>query len=366
MRRKIGFLMALALMLACVFGCAPVNSEENSPKASENSGEQRTLVVANWKGYGSDSEYAVSEFEKANNCKVVHQYYDSLEQLLTMLRQGGTEGIDVILANMAYVKMASDQDLIKEADVSQLANYGDLMDSAKEAEDVKTADGKVYGVPWLWGTTSLAYNGEKVSEAPASWKALWDPANKGKVTMFDDHITAVLIGAMYAGEEDPYNCDLAKVENALMALKDNCKLYWSSYDSFVKPYSTGEITMGPLWSGAATQMNAEGTPVEYVYPEEGVVAWVDYWCLTKGTKQDDLAYKWIDWMTSEDFQAYYTSDLKSQPPAPANLKVADSMTEEGKKALYIDKLPQKMYYQKAMPEEQNQKWLDLWNKVKAS
>ena len=47
--------------------------------------ETRTLTVANWKGYGSDSAYGAVVFEKMYNVKVVHQYFTSLEEMLTML-----------------------------------------------------------------------------------------------------------------------------------------------------------------------------------------------------------------------------------------------------------------------------------------
>lgn len=51
--------------------------------------ETRTLTVANWKGYGSDSAYGAVVFEKMYNVKVVHQYFTSLEEMLTMLRAVG-------------------------------------------------------------------------------------------------------------------------------------------------------------------------------------------------------------------------------------------------------------------------------------
>ena len=353
--KKKGLIVFLAMLLLAAMllpGCAPA--------------EKKKLVVANWKGYGSDSEYAISQFEEKYDCVVEHQYYDSLEQMLTMLRQGGKGEIDVVLSNMAYTKTALGEGLIEPIDTSKLANYGELQDDIKEVDDVVDDAGAVYGVPWLWGTTSLAYNADAVSAPLTSWSALWDPANQGKVTMFDDHITAVLVAGMYLGEEDPYNPDLEKIEEALLELKDNCKLFWTSYDSFAKPYSAGEITMGPLWSGAATQLNATGVPIEYVYPEEGVVSWVDYWCVVDECPEQDLAYAWIDWMTSQDFQTYYTKDLESQPPAPANTKAQESMSDETKKALYVDELPNTMYFQKAIPEDVNQAWLDLWNRVKAS
>ena len=85
-----------------------------------------------------------------------------------------------------------------------------------------------------------------------------------------------MIAALYSGQ-DPENPDLNVIKDVLLQLKDNTRLFWSSYDSFAKPYAAGEITMGSVWSGAATQLNAEGVKIEYVYPVEGAVVWTDYW-----------------------------------------------------------------------------------------
>lgn len=105
----------------------------------------------------------------------------------------------------------------------------------------------------------------------------------------------------------------------------------------------------------------------YVYPEEGTVAWVDYWAIPQNAPNEELAYKWIDWMTSQEFNETYTSDLRAQPPIPSNAKVLDSLSDEVKAALYIENgLPDKLMFQKEIPEETNQAWLDLWNEVKAS
>ena len=77
--------------------------------------------------------------------------------------------------------------------------------------------------------------------------------------------------------------------------------------------------------------------------------------------------KWIDWLSSEDFQKEYSSDLEGQPPVPANVKVQETLSDDVRKALYIDgDMPEKLYFQKAIPEETNQAWLDLWTKVKAA
>lgn len=369
MKRLMVFLLVLVLLFTLI-ACKKEETKEDLPaqdstEEAKDPGTKKKLIVANWQGYGSDADYAVKKFEEENNCEVIHQYFDSEEALLNMLRQGGLGEIDVCLPNMAYVAIGKREDMFTPLDTSKLKNYADLREDLCDVADIKGEKGEVLGVPWTWGTTSLGYNAEAVGKEITSWSALWDPAYKGKIAYFDDHTTAILIAALYSGE-DPENPDLNKIKETLLELKANAKLFWSSYDSFAKPYSAGEIVMGSVWSGAATQLNATGEKIEYIYPEEGTVAWVDYWSIPKNAPNEDLAYKWIDWMTSVEFQSTYAADLEAQPPIPTNNKVFDVLSDDVKAALYVEDLPEILAFQKELPADINQAWLDLWNEVKAT
>lgn len=367
MKRLLVILLAMILLLSTA--CQTDNGEATVPdgtgQETTDPGEIRKLVVANWQGYGSDAEYAIREFEEANNCEIVHQYFDSEEALLNMLRQGGIGEIDVCLPNMSYVAIGKREDMFTPLDTSKLENYKDLREDLCTVEDIKDEDGNVLGVPWTWGTTSLGYNPDAVDEEIDSWAALWDPAYKDRIAFFDDHTTAVMIAALYSGE-DPENPDLDKIKTVLLELKENARLFWSSYDSFANPYTAGEVVMGSVWSGAATQLNATGQKMEYIYPKEGTVAWVDYWSIPRNAPNEDLAYKWIDWMTSVEFQSTYAADLEAQPPIPTNNKVFEVLSDEVKEALYVTELPEILAFQKELSPEVNEAWLDIWNEVKAA
>jgi Bacterial extracellular solute-binding protein. len=196
---------------------------------------------------------------------------------------------------------------------------------------------------------------------------LWDPKYKGQIAFNDDYTCAVLSAALYLKEKDPYNPNLDKVKEVLIKAKQNSKLLWSSYDDFSKAYTSGSVILGNVWSGAATELKAEGQKIEYIYPEEGTVAWLDTWCIAKNAPNKDLAYKWIDFMTSTEFQKKFTSNPKDQPPIPANKKVFDSMTDEQKKALWVyPSVPTNLVMEKSLPDETTEKWQKLWDEVKAS
>ncbi|HEX2937997.1 MAG TPA: extracellular solute-binding protein [Ruminiclostridium sp.] len=356
--KMISGILALTLILGTTAGgCANSSSKQ----------KQRELVVANWKGYGSDTSYAIKTFEKENNCKIVHQYFDSEDALLNMLKQGGVGKIDVMLPNLAYMQRVIKGNLAEPLDTSKLENYKDIIDSLKNQKDLRDGSGKLYGIPWTWGTTAIGYNPDKIKEKPTSISVLWDDKYNGQVAFNDDYTCAILTAAIYLKEKDPYNPDLSKVKDALIKAKQNSKLLWSSYDDFSKAYTSNSIIIGNMWSGSATELKAEGQNIDYVYPEEGVIAWQDNWCIAKNAPEKDLAYKWLNYMTSKEFLTEYSNDLKAQPPVPANQKVINAMSDSQKKSLWMyPSLPKNMIMEKSLSDETNEKWKQLWDEVKAS
>ncbi|MDR1921220.1 MAG: extracellular solute-binding protein [Candidatus Adiutrix sp.] len=337
-------------------------SAATAPPAGDS--PQQTLVVANWKGYGSDSDYGAKVFEEKYDCKVVHQYFTSLEEMVTMLKQGGLGKIDVILPNSQYMKVVMDQGLTQKVDVSRISSFNDLRPDLRDYADAMDAEGAYYAMPWTWGTTSLGYNPKIHTEPITSWKALWDQANKGKVGIFDEYYSAILVAGLYTGQEDIYNPDLAEIKEALTALKNNTRTFWASYDDFLKPYMAQEITIGNMWAGIASQLLSAGEPVAYVYPDEGAIAWADYWAIVKDAPNYELAVKWLDFMTGEEFQTAFATDENAH--SPVNEKVAAQLTDDQKKILWLyPEAPAKIFMQKAEDPKQRGEWLEIWNEIKS-
>ena len=356
MKKAVVFLVVLTMVATMLSGCGGGDSpsEQDVP----------VLTVLNWNGYGSDADYSVPVFEEMHNCKVEHVYFTSLEEMLTMLRTGGLGTIDVLLPNSNVLLQAAQEGLIQPIDTSKLENYMDLKDDLRNFEDAIDEDGNVYGVPWAWGTTSLGYNPDSVDEEITSWAAMWDPKFAGKVGYFDDYNTAILTAALYLQEEDPYNPDLDKVQDALLALKSNTRTYWSSYDDFLNPYGAGEIVIGNMWVGLASTIYRSGDPIEYIYPEEGAVGWSDYWAIAKDAPNLDLAHKWLDFMSSQQFQTDFANDPYGA--VPSNTIVLDSLTDELKQAFFIyPEPPTNLVMQAHQDEATKQAWLDVWNHVKS-
>jgi spermidine/putrescine-binding protein len=328
----------------------------------------KTLTVASWQDYGADDPATLKMFEDMTGATIKNVYFTSEDDLLEMLRQGGVGKIDVALPNIEYVKPGAQQGLFAPVDTAKIASWGTLAPRLTGDPSIRL-NGDVYAVPWVQGATSLAVN-PSVTPTPTSWAVLWDPANKGKVAFFDDPSTAVMTAALYLGE-DPQHPDLDKVRTALLALKANVKLFWSSGDDWNKAYTTGEITMGNLWSGLAGTLKANGHALDFILPADGTVVWSDSWAIVKDTPNPDLAYAWVNFLTSP---AYFTQWITKPGPnqelaVPVNAAAVQALPQSASAKLMAGPLlgyKGKIALQTGISPKDLKTWTQLWEDVKAS
>ena len=362
-------LMVMLLVCAMVFtsACGNSSSEQansGSKEKGEASGEKEKLVVANWQSYATDAEYGEPAFEELYGCEVEHYFISSIPELMSVLENGGTGNIDVVCINPLYLQQYQNAGVLQTIDVSKLQNYENLREDFRTIDEVKDADGNIIGVPWVWGTTSLFYNADVIEEEITSWSALWDPKYAGMVTLENKYDTAIRTAAMYIGE-DPGNPDMEKVEGALSDLKSNIKTFWTSHDDFIKAFTSGEVAIGNVWGSIATELQSEGMNIKYVYPEEGTVGWCDYWCIVKDTKHEDLAMKWIDYCTGEQFQSSMATG-EGQVYCPVNTTVTENLTDEAKQSLWIyPEAPSNIHLAHPLDDETLKTWTSAWDKIKA-
>ena len=97
-------------------------------------------------------------------------------------------------------------------------------------------------------------------------------------------------------ETDPDT--LSQVEEKLLTLKDNVKLYDS--DSPKSALISGDCTVGMIWSAEAALAMDENPDIQVVFPSEGAYVFLDNWCIPKGAKNYDNAMEFINYMLSSE------------------------------------------------------------------
>ena len=232
-----------------------------------------SITVLNWQGYGTDEAWAVKAFAERTGIEVNHDYFNSEAEMVTKLRTN-PGAYDVVLINSARIAQVAAEGLIDPVDFSAVPNAAGLTPTLRDHANL-TVDGKPMGVAWVWGMNALAVRQGKTkpdSFAVLSRSGLGRPrrAFRRRGDRGDDRGAADRSGQRQPGQ------DLAKVGDALKAMKPGVKLIWTSEDQWNKAFAANEFDLAVYWSGAAVRsQRTYKLPVDFVVPKEGAIGWLD-------------------------------------------------------------------------------------------
>jgi spermidine/putrescine transport system substrate-binding protein len=319
------------------------------------------ITVLNWQGYGTDEAWALKAFKEKTGIEVVHDYFSSEPEMLTKLRTN-PGAYDVVLINSARSQQAAGENLIVPIDFSKVPNAAGLSPELKNHANIQL-NGKINGVAWVWGITSLAI--VEGTPKPDSYAALGDPAHKNKVALFDDAVTCVAIGALLSGQDMNNPKDLNVVKDKLKAFKENVKLLWSSEDQWNKAFAAKEFDLSVYWSGAAVRSKRNSKlPVEFVVPKEGGIGWLDSLSIPASAPNPDGGLAFINYMIDPDF--YHEWATKVGAPASANSDaMAKLPADDLNRLIHKPEYLKTMTIQSALPDDRREAFNNLWEEVKA-
>lgn len=180
------------------------------------------------------------------------------------------------------------------------------------------ADGRFYGTGAVSWYISLVTNTEVYPEAPTSWTALWDPANKDRLGLlalasnsFLLEITATCFfdgTAILATDEG-----VLKVMEKLAEVKPNVRLWYRDEGQFQQALETGEIPMGQYYHDVTGLAAANGKPVQSTFPKEGAVLDSGSWVVSSASTLVAEAEVFINYMSRPDIQAKLSRNVGTAP-----------------------------------------------------
>jgi putative spermidine/putrescine transport system substrate-binding protein/spermidine/putrescine transport system substrate-binding protein len=319
-----------------------------------------------WEGY-TDTLFA-KPFEDACGVKVNATYMGSSDDLVAKLRAGGAETIDLISPSSDALTAIIEADLASPLDLKRVPSYADLSEGFRNLKVAKK-DSSVYGVPWAFGPNPLIFDSTKIKPAPDSWGALWDKKYRGKLSLQDDIATLYMV-AQYLGMDDPndpsklYNlsdADLAKVKSKMLELKPNVRKYWVTAGDMTQLFQSGEILAGEGWPLMTNQLRQAKYPAGETIPKEGTTAWADHWVLTRGAKNLDAAYAWLEY-TAQAFTHKLLYDVTAYIVANPSAKTYMSADQSASQRDISDYGTKVNFWQWSPRRE---KYQEIWNEVKA-
>jgi spermidine/putrescine-binding protein len=281
------------------------------------------LHVLTWADYFAPD--TVSGFEKEAGCKVVVDYFDSSEALRAKI-QGGKSGFDVVFPSDEVLPSFVEQGLLEKLDPAKVPNARHLDARFRGLPfDPKNE----HSLPYMWGTTGIAYNKAKVSPPPDSWGAFWDPKLAGRVTLLDDPMEA-FAAAMALGGDDPLKPTAAAIEKAKRKLLEVRLLRHDSQPKI--GLLKGEIWLAHAFNTDALQAaHAEERTADigFVIPKEGGSLWIDLLAVAKGSPNPGLAHRFIDYLLRPDVSAAISNEIRcGNPNAEARKLIRKDVLED--------------------------------------
>ncbi len=327
-------------------------------------GGKPVLLFLNWGEY--IDEDMISAFEKKYNCIVLMDLAESNELFYSKVR-AGTTIYDVVAPSDYMVEKMYNNGILEELDFTKLENYNPNSDNIRKGvknimEEMQGNFGDDivnYFVPYLWGTWGIMYDTtlpgleEAVVNAKSSWSPLFDrqvlPAGT-KVAMYDSHQHAYYAATKYLGLPSNKELTHSKLDLIEDLIKEMNYDAWGT-DNIKKDIVAGNIDLGFMWTGdflyyyceqiaklvvgayskgeieiseiepmiiglaGASKSYKKGDKVYKVgfdlFIPDDTIAFVDNLVITKDSQHKDLAYKFIDFMMSNNVAI--TEDYRVDP-----------------------------------------------------
>ncbi|MBA4697509.1 MAG: spermidine/putrescine ABC transporter substrate-binding protein [Legionella sp.] len=242
---------------------------------------------------GEIPKVVLKQFEKETGIKVNFSTYDNNETLYAKLRATNNGMYDVILPSSYFVERMKAQSLLLPLDSRQLPNKVNL--DKFFVNNTYDEDNK-YSIPLIWGVTGLFYNREQVKLAPSAWQDLWQERWHSALMLLDDAREVFSVALMSLGWS-PNDADKVHIEAAyrhLLALIPNIKLFAS--ESIQAIMIDEDAIAGIAWNGDVFKARLENRTIDFVYPKEGFIIWVDCLAIPKNPPHMKEAYQFINFM----------------------------------------------------------------------
>jgi spermidine/putrescine transport system substrate-binding protein len=316
------------------------------------------LKIYNWEDF-IDTDL-LTKFEKhyreVSGDKKFRIKYDTFtdnEELLTKIEVQSRD-YDLAFPSDYMVEKLYNKGLLNPIDAAKIPNYNteNLSDVIlSRSEDFSVFDGKLYAVPYDYGTLGIMYDKSIMSEdditamEAAGWAALWGGENgelskySGKITMKKSARDTIGTAMLYAYRDQLTSANIADILNikgdftldaAKTALNAQITAMHPTYEndegkqSFANP-DNKDFAFGLYWNCDAGLIMGENENIGFYVPTEGTNLWFDSFVMPKYGKNSDAAHAFINFMLDYENAK---PNMEYVGTACAVTRVVDELREE--------------------------------------
>jgi putrescine transport system substrate-binding protein len=369
---------ALALGLAACGGRPEPQSVAGEGETAPPTARAGVVNVYNWSDYITPE--TLERFTRETGIRVVYDVYDSDEVLEAKLVTGNT-GYDLVFPSLPFAQRHIAAGLYAELDKTKLPSLDNLYPDIVAAVGAEADPGNRHLVPYMWGTTGLGFNVQKVRErlgdvALDTWAILFDPANAAKladcgISILDESQEAFAAALFFLGR-DPNGAgpeDLEAVRAAYAAIRPHVRYFHSS--KYIEDLANGEICLALGYNGDVLQAAARaeeagnGVEIGYAIPREGAIRWIDSMAIPADAPNKDNAHRFIEFLLQPDVIAPISDYVNYANANQAATPLVSAAVREDPGVYPPAETMARLVTPRKLPEEQNRARVRAWTSIKS-
>ena len=248
----------------------------------------------------------LDKFTAQTGVEVTMDTYDSNEALLAALKAGKMGQYDIAVPQDYMVAIMTGEGLLDTIAPGEIPNIKNVL---PQWVDVPFDPGRKHSIPYQWGSTSFSVNRDVYKGPIDSLSVIFAPPPEldGKINALDSQGEVLALGSFYLGIPQ---CSTDRAQ--LKALNDmllEAKTHWASFgsDTAKDVLVSGDAAAGMIYNGFSAKGRAEGANIEYAFPKEGYVAWMDNAVLLKDAPNRANAILFMNFLLEPENNAALTN-----------------------------------------------------------
>lgn len=341
--------------------------------------EEKVLAVFSWDNYMDPAVLAA--FTKETGIKVVYDTFDSSETLEARLLAGNS-GYDIVVPGNPFLGRQIQAGVFAELDKSKLSNWSNLdpvMTNLLATYDA----GNAHAIPFMWGTTGLGMDVNKVRAALGpdvelnNWDVLFKPENAAKladcgISMLDAPGEVQGIALHYLGK-DPGTTNEADYDAAYELLK-SIRPYIRHFSNtdLASTLATGESCLVLGWNGDMLQARKSaieaknGIDIQYFIPSQGTEVWMDNYAIPADAPHKENAHLFMNFIMRPEMIAKISNYVNYANPNKAADALVNKELTSNPNVYPNDELRAKLYGVPVLPANIDRKITRVWTKLKSN
>ena len=251
------------------------------------------LVIYHWFEYMPKE--LLDKFASEHDVKVTMDTYDSNESMLASLKAGAIGTYDVAVPGDYMVEIMAGEGMLDTIADGELTNKGNIQ---KEWADPSFDPGRKHSIPYPWGSTAFAVDTAVYKGDINTTGIMFNPPEElsGRINVLDSQGEVMALAALHMGMPQ-CSTDRGQLK-ALNDMLQKAKSHWASFnsDTAKEVLVSGDVAVGMIYDGFAAKARAELETLQYAFPREGYVAWMDNVVLLKDAPNRANALKFMDFL----------------------------------------------------------------------